>query len=333
MGRSRIVSILLVAVLLAAGCQNPGADEDDGSLRRIVYLTAFGATGRDAFAWVAQEKGYFRDAGLDVEIRLGAALSDNMRTLAAGRADFMNSDLIGGVISAGQGTFTGFRVFAAIHQQSLVSIVTPADGPIKKPADLAGKRLGAATASVNQVLFPAYAKATGLDPAGVTWVNAAPAQVPALLASGRVDALCTFLIGRPGIEAAAGKQMTVLPFSDALPDTFGNALTTSASLAESDPDLVRRFRDAALRGLADTLADPRAAAELLHERNPASTVAAAEGEITLMAPLTTPTGGGPLGSIDRDRLTRAIAMLTDAGLFAPGLTADEVVAFPLTPGS
>ncbi|WP_033340341.1 ABC transporter substrate-binding protein [Catenuloplanes japonicus] len=328
MGRSRTVLILLTMILLVTGCRGAGQ-----GLRKITFLTAFGAAGRDAFVWVAQEKGYFRDAGLDVEIKLGAATAENLRTLAAGQADFANSDLIGSMIVAGQGTFTDFRAIAAVHQQSLVSIVAPADGPIKKPADLAGKTLGAATGSVNQLLFPAYARTAGLDPAGVQWVNAAPPQVPALLASGRVDALSTFLIGRPGIETAAGKPMTVLPYSDLLPDLFGNAIMISSSLAVSDPDLVRTFRDAALRGLVDTLADPHAAAELLHQRNPASAAAAAEGEITLMAPLTTPANGAPLGTIDRDRVTRAIAVMVENGLFPAGLTVDQVVDFSLTPGS
>jgi NitT/TauT family transport system substrate-binding protein len=329
MGRSRTVLILFVTiVLLVSGCKR-GSTE----LREITFLTAFGAAGRDAFVWVAQEKGYFEDAGLAVEIRLGAATAENLRTLAAGQADFANSDLIGSMIVAGQGTFTDFRAVAAVHQQSLVSIIAPADGPIRKPGDLAGKSLGAATGSVNQLLFPAYARTAGFDPGSVTWVNAAPPQVPALLAAGRVDALSTFLIGRPGIETAAGRQMTVLPYSELLPDLFGNAIMISAGLAVSDPDLVRAFRDAALRGLADTLADPRAAAELLHARNPATTVAAAEGEITLMAPLTTPAGGAPLGAIDRDRVTRAIAVLVENDLFPAGLTADRVVDFSLTPGS
>lgn len=330
MGRSRIVSVLLVAVLLGTGCQSP-AESDP--LRKVTFLTAFGAAGRDAFVWVAQERGYFREVGLDVEIKLGAATAENLRTLAAGQVDFANSDLIGSMIVAGQGTFTDFRAIAAVHQQSLVSIIAPADGPIRAPGDLAGRRLGAATGSVNQLLFPAYAKTAGLDPAGVTWVNAAPPQVPALLAAGRVDALSTFLIGRPGIEAAAGRPMTVLPYSDLLPDLFGNAIMTGAGLAAGEPDLVRRFRDAALRGLTDSLADPRGAAELLHRRNPATTVAAAEGEITLMAPTVTPAGGAPIGTIDRARLTRAIALMVENGLFPAGLTADQVVDFSLTPGS
>ncbi|MEV6636223.1 ABC transporter substrate-binding protein [Actinoplanes sp. NPDC051470] len=330
MGRLRAFLSIVIVLLLVGSCSSE-PDDTAPELRKIVYLTAFGAAGRDAFAWIAQQKGYFREAGLDVEIQLGAATGENLKTLAAGRVQFANNDLIGGIILAGKGTYPDFRAIAAIHQETLVSIVAPKDGPVRKPADLSGKTLGAATGSVNQLLFPAYAKKAGLDAGTVKWVNASPQQVPALMASGRVDALSTFLIGRPGVEKAAGKPMTVLPYSEFLPELFGNAIITSTKLIADDPDLVRRFRDAALKGLQYTLEHPDEAAALLHQKNPASAAESAKGEIALMTPYTKPAAGQPLGSIDQARVTTAIGVLVETGLIPPGLTADKVVEFPLTP--
>ncbi|GAA0481027.1 myristoyl transferase [Paractinoplanes deccanensis] len=325
MGRAKkFLGILTAcAILLAAtACGDDGGGEEAApDLRRVTYITAFGAAGRDAFIWTAREKGYFREAGLDVDIKLGAATAENLKTLAAGQAQFAMLDLIGGFILAGQGKYTDFRAIAAIHQQTLVSIVAPAGGPVRKPADLNGKTLGAATGSVNQLLFPAYAKKTGLDPAAVRWVNASPQQVPALLAAGRVDALSTFLIGRPGIEKAAGKPMIVLPYGDYLPDLYGNGIVTTTHLLGAEPDLVKRFREAALQGLADAIADPAATAELLHREHPASSAEAARAEIELMTPYTQ-----PLGALDSAKVTRALALLSDTGLFPAGLTAEQVIA-------
>jgi NitT/TauT family transport system substrate-binding protein len=335
MGRAKMFLPIVVLVALVAGCTGGGGDAEtagsQGAARHVTYLTAFGAAGRDAFAWVAQEKGYFRAAGLDVDIELGAATGENLKALAAGQADFASLDLIGAFILAGKGTYPDFRAITATHQQSLVSIIAPSDGPIKTAADLGGRTLGAATGSVNQLLFPAYAKAAGFDGSTVKWVNTTPPQVPALLAAGRVDGLSTFLIGAPGIEKAAGKPMTVLPYSAVLPDLFGNGIVTGAKTASGDADLVTRFQRAALQGLSYTIAHPQEAAALLHKKNPATTEASALGEITLMTPYTTPAGGKPLGSLDRDKVTRAIKVLADAGLFPPGLTADQVVDFAVAP--
>ncbi|MFF0380214.1 ABC transporter substrate-binding protein [Actinoplanes missouriensis] len=320
--------VLIVAVLLAAGC-NDTEDSPSTEADKVTYLTAFGAVGRDAFAWVAQEKGYFRDAGLDVTIRLGAATGENVKVLSAGQAQFANLDMTGTWILAGTGQARDIRAFAAIHQQTLVSIIALEGAGVTGPRDLEGRTLGAATGSVNQLLFPAYAKLAGIDANKVTWVNAPPAQLPALLASGRVDALSTFLIGARGIsKAAGGKKTVVLPYSEFLPGLFGNGLVSTTAVIEKDPDLVRRFRDAALRGLRYTMEHPDEAAQILKKAQPAADVTAAVGEITLMAPAVKPSG-----EIDKNRVAAAIATLRSGALIPPGLTPESVVDFSLVPAA
>lgn len=327
------MTLLLAATLLliTGGCGGSDADENQASLRKVSYLTAFGIAGRDAFAWVAAQKGYYRDAGLQVDIKPGAATGENLKALAGGRVQFAALDLTGAWITAGKGNATGFRTIAAIHQQTLVSIVALAGAGITAPANLAGKRLGAATASVNQLLFPAYAKRAGVDAGKVRWVNAAPAQLPALLASGRVDALSTFLIGRKGIEKAAGKKTVVLPYSTYLPDLFGNGIVTTTKIATGDTDLAAQFRDASLRGLRYAIAHPAEAAAILKKAQPAANLTAAIGELTLMkAAVGT---GSMVGAVDRDRVVRALATLRATGLIGAGLKPEDVVDFNLAPKS
>src|SRR5436190_1190511 len=123
--RALLVAVLATALIgSAAGCSSskdePVAASGSAKPDKVTYLTAFGAVGRDAFAWVAQEKGYFKDAGLDVNIQLGAATGENLKGLAAGQAQFANLDLIGAWILAGKGDYKDFRTIAAIHQQTLV---------------------------------------------------------------------------------------------------------------------------------------------------------------------------------------------------------------------
>ncbi|MEV6304437.1 ABC transporter substrate-binding protein [Actinoplanes sp. NPDC051861] len=323
----RIYAIALSLVLLISACGDSSPEGGPEQKDKVTYLTAFGAVGRDAFAWVAQEKGYFADAGIDVTIQLGAATGENLKVLAAGKAQFGHLDLTGTWITEGKGQNLDMRAFAAVHQQTLVSIITLEGSGITKPEDLEGRRLGAATGSVNQLLFPAYAKLAGIDASKVEWVNAAPPQLPALLASGRVDALSTFLIGARGIEKAAGGRKTVvLPYSEYLPDLFGNGLIATTAMTEGNPDLTKRFRDAALKGLQYTLDHPDEAAQILKKAQPAADVTAAVGEITLMAPYVKPSG-----VIDRDRVTKELAILEGEGLIKPGLTPDAVVDFSLVP--
>lgn len=330
---------LAATVIATAGCSKKTDETSSGNQGaapatpdKVTYVTAFGAVGRDALAWVAQEKGFFKEAGFDVTIQLGAATDQNLSALTAGQAQFASIDMTGTMIQAGNGKFKDVRAFAVLHQQTLVSIVSLEGNKVTQPKDLEGKKLGAATGSVNQLLFPAYAKLAGIDPTKVTWANVAPAQLPALLASGQVDALSTFLISRGGIEkAAGGKKAVVLPYSDYLSDLYGNAFITTATVAAQKPEMVKRFRDALLKAVSYTIEHPDEAAAILHKAQPAADVAAATGEIKLMTPYVKATNGAPLGSFDQQRVARAIAILQGAGLIPAGLTPEAVVAFDLAP--
>ena len=333
-GRLRaVVSVALVAALSVAvsGCTGSGDKKQSASKSpdKVTYLTAFGAVGRDAFAWVAQDKGYFKEANLDVTIQLGAATGENLKALAGGQAQYANLDLIGAWILAGKGDYKDFRTIMAVHQQNLVSIISLDGGGITTPKDLEGKKVGAATGSVNQLLFPAYAKLAGIDEKKVTWVNAAPAQLPALLASGSVQALSTFLIGQKGIEKAASKKAVVLPYNTYLSDLYGNGIITSSKIAKDNPDQAKRFRDACLKALKYSIEHPQEAAEILKKAQPSADITAAVGEITLMQPYVGT--GSTVGSLDSARVARAIATLQGSGLIGSGLTPDAVVDFKIAP--
>ncbi|GAA2502875.1 ABC transporter substrate-binding protein [Winogradskya humida] len=333
-----LVSGVLATVLIGvSACSSSGGDStaaaNDKPLDKVTYLTAFGPAGRDAFAFVAREKGYFKEAGLDVDIQLGKASGENVKQVVAGQAQFSNLDLVGGWILEGTNPEykDKFRAIAAVHQQSLVAILTLEGSGITSPKDLTNKKIGAATASVNQLLFPAYAKLAGFDPNSVKWVNTQPTQVASLLASGQVDAVSTFLIGKGGIEKAAGKKVVILPYNQYLSDLFGNGIIASNKILAENPDLCRRMRDALLRGLQYSIDHPDEAAEILHKAQPAAAVAAAKGEITSMTPYVPAPAGAPLGSMDEKRVAKALAILEASGLLTTTLKPESVVDFDLTP--
>ena len=85
--RALTLAVVAATLVTAAGCSstkdNAPAPAANKAPDKVTYVTAFGAVGRDAFAWVAQEKGYFADANLDVKIQLGAAVDQNLSALAA----------------------------------------------------------------------------------------------------------------------------------------------------------------------------------------------------------------------------------------------------------
>ena len=339
--RTATVFCTAVTLLAAAACDSNSSSKSTSSAKdHITYVTAFGAAGRDAFAWVAEQKGYFRQAGIDVKIELGKATGENLKTLASGKAQFTSLDLTGAMISADVKNSTAYRDFRAvlaIHQRTLVSIMAMQGSGISTPKDLKGKKIAAAANSVNQLLFPGYAKLAGIDTAGIQWIAVQPVQLGPALASGKADALSTFLIGRPTIEKATvqakSKHVVVFPYSTYLPDLYGNATVTTASIAAKKPDLVKRFRTAMLKALKYTIQHPDEAGKLLHAKHPETDATVATAEIKLMTPSVTAEGESSIGLITEARMQRAITSLQNAGVIQPGMTPQDVVDFAVMKGS
>jgi NitT/TauT family transport system substrate-binding protein len=331
---TRLTAAAAMAALLAtvAGCGSP-AKSASGGPDKVTYLTAYGNAGRDAFAWVALKNGYFKKHHLNVTIQLGAAASKNLKLISAGQVDFASLDLVGAMIASAT-SGQRFQAIAAIHQKNLSSIISLPKDDITRPKDLEGKTVVTATGGVGKLLFPAYAKLAGIDPGRVKFLEIAPTQVAATVATGKAQGAATFLIGTGSIKKAARvDKVNVLPYSDYLTDVYGNAMVTSPKLARSNPDEVKRFRDAMLEALQWTIKHPADAAKIEHSYQPTSPVATAEAEITLMAPYVDSSSSGvPIGAIEQNRIARCIALLESQGLIKPGvLTPDKIVDFAVTP--
>ncbi|MBE1491877.1 ABC transporter substrate-binding protein [Plantactinospora soyae] len=333
--RSRVLAAALLATALTvSGCSS--GDDSGASTQetdKVAYITAFGAVGRDAFAWVAKEKGYFAEVGIEVDIKKGAGNGPNLTALKAGQVQFASLDFTGAVIQAGKGEFTDWRAIAAVHQQTLISVMTTKDTNISSVQDLAGKTMATGQGSVTELLFPAYAQLAGLDPKSVTIKGVQPTALNSLMTSGQVDALGTFLLSRGALATASKKEVVVLPYSDYLRDLFGNAIITTPALIEKDPDLVRRFNTAVLKGLQYSIDNPEEAAKILNKAEPSYAVAAGVGEITAMTPYVKPAGGAPIGFMDEQRVARTIAILQGSGLMPAGLDPKGVVDFGFVPKS
>ncbi len=330
---TRVLAAVLLAgvVALAGACSSSDSKTSSGSsgkaTDKVTYVTAFGAVGRDAFIWVAKQKGYFADAGIDVTIQKGAAANANLEALQSGKAQFAALDFTGAELQAGLGKYTDWRAVAAIHQQTLVSIMTTTDTNITRPTDLKGKTVATAAGSVSQLLFPAYAKLAGLDPKTVTMKGVPTTALNSLMASRQVDALSAFLLSKKALETVSKKDVTVMPYSQYLSDLFGNAIIASPETIATKRDLVQRFVGAAMKGLQYTVDNPQEAATIMHTAEPSAAIPAAVGEITAEKPYVTPANGAPIGHFDQARVERGIAVLQGAGLMPAGLTPDKIVDF------
>ncbi len=292
----------------------------------ISYLTSFSTFGRDAYVYVAEEMGYFDEAGLDVTINPGSGTVDVMKLIAAGTADFGPGDAATAIITiANQGV--ELKAVAAVQQQTLAAIATTESTGISEPSDLENKTFADAPGSTVRILFPFFADAAGFDDSTVEFVASAPPDLPRLLASGEVDYIGQFVVGKGLIENATGDTAVFFPYADYLPDLYGNLIMARTEMIEEQPEVVERFVAALMRGLEYSINNPEETGAILEGVMPEQNGDVAAGEVVIMGPYVSPDGfSGPIGSIDPAKLAVIISQLDEAGALENPVSVDDIFA-------
>lgn len=336
--RTVAAAALATALALVSGCSgdsDSGADTKSGNgtaLEKVTYLTSFGNFGRDSYAWVAKEKGFFKEAGFDVDIKPGQGTGAVIQQVVGGQAQFGPIDLTGGLLQLGGGQAKDFVAVAAIQQRTMAAIATVEGKGIASPKDLEGKKLADTPTSVVRNLFPTYARLAGVDASKVTWVNGQAQDLMGMLGSGTVDGIGQFVVGQPTIETVTKQKAVMLPYSNVMQDLYGNVLITSAKLAKEKPEMVKRFTAALMKGLDYALTNPQEAGELLKKNVEAANPAAAAAELQLMAGYVRSNNSGTqLGTLDSGRVAKSIAILQGAGALKQNITPDQIIDFSLAP--
>jgi NitT/TauT family transport system substrate-binding protein len=157
--------------------------------------------------------------------------------------------------------------------------------------------------------------------------------MPQGLAAGSIDVATQFVVGKGFVESVAkGKKAVVLPYSDYLQDLYGNVLVTPEQYAKSNPEKVKKFTAALLKGLEDSIANPAEAGEILKKYVATANPQAAAAELTLMGPFVRSEASGvPVGALDSQRVARSVAILQGSGQIGAGLTPEKVIDFSLVP--
>ncbi|NEA32948.1 ABC transporter substrate-binding protein [Streptomyces sp. SID13031] len=346
--RFRRPAVALVAVLaLTTGMSACNDDSKTGTngdvkLEKVSYLTSFGTFGREAYAYVALEKGYFKDAGLDVKITPGKGTVDVMKIVAGGQADYGIGDFTALMITLANQKLPVTTV-GMIQQRSMAAIVALDGGQIKNgdPKSLVKAngektRIGDQPGSTNWVTFPLYAQQVGIDPKSVEFVPSPPPGLPKLLAADKVDGIGQFVVGVPLVEAAdkeKKRKAVVLPYGEKVQDLYGNAIIARDDLVKDHSAQVQKFTTALLKGMDDALADPAAAAQILKKYVPDTNVEVATKELELMKPYVKPDGyAGMPGGVETDRVNRIITDLVKYKVIPKGsITPADVVNTDLAP--
>lgn len=289
----------------------------------VSLVTDFGFNGRHAYFFVALEKGYYKDAGLDVKIVSGNGSVDAIRQVGAGNATFGFADA-GSLVLARANDNIPVKLVAVVYARPPQAIFCSAEAGLKTPKDLEGKSIANPAGGSIPDMFPAFAKAAGIDASKVNWVVAASSALPALLARGTVPCVGQFTVGEPLLRAAtAPKKLVRFAYSDPGLSYYGNGIIATEATITSNPDLVRRFVAATINGLKSAIANPAEGGAIMHKHHPEVDVEVAKGETEAVAELAE-VKGKPLAEIDPAGIQATIDVVNGAFKLKSQVKAGEV---------
>ncbi|MEX0267614.1 ABC transporter substrate-binding protein [Leptolyngbyaceae cyanobacterium UHCC 1019] len=268
--------LVMAAIALFSGCASPSATTSTSgtsptaspaantnakNLKEVRVQLAFLMQSIDAPLIVAINKGYFAEQGLNVNYERGFGNSDTISKLGTGKFDLAFSDMYNALDFNEKNPGDKIIAVAITQNGAPFSILSLKEKGITSPKDLVGKKLGAPAGDGPRKLFPLFAKEVGVDPASVEWTTMEPKLRETFLLQGQVDAISGFSTSALPALLKGGKKMediNVFYYNENGLDFYGNAILVKGAYAKQNPDVVKAFTAAYIKGLQDVLKDPTA---------------------------------------------------------------------------
>jgi NitT/TauT family transport system substrate-binding protein len=205
--------------------------------------------------YVADAKGYFAEAGLDLEYDYSFE-TNGVQLVGAGELPFAVVSGEQVLLARAQGL--PVRYVMAWFQEFPVAVIAKGEAGIQTPADLAGRTVGVPALEGASYIGLLAMLAGAEVPVSEVTLQVVGFNQAAALEAGQVEAAVVYANNEPIRLAAQGEELTTIPVSDHASLAANGLLTNEATIAE-EPELVRAFVGALLRGIADVLADPEGA--------------------------------------------------------------------------
>jgi NitT/TauT family transport system substrate-binding protein len=287
--------------------------------------------GPQSWFFQAQDMGFLKDEGVELEIDQGEGSAAAITKVATGAYDIGFGDMNALIDLTSKKPEDAPIACYAMFNNPPFTIAVKADGPIKSARDLEGKTIGGPANDAALKLFPAFAKLAGIDAAKVTITNMAPNLRESMLQRGQVDAVfgfvntITFSARLAGIDP--DKDFRFINYVDHKMDLYSNTLVVSKKLAKDNPKAVSGIVRAFNRGLAETLKNLDAAVDSVARREPLikKDIEKARLIATLKAEMSHPEVARiGIGDVDDERFRRGIAIVAEANQLPRVPAADEV---------
>ncbi len=258
MSRHPMPLFTLIFALLFSACAGPAAAPATAELTRVRLPMGYIPNVQYAPFYVAVDKGYFRDEGIELEFDYSFE-TDGMALVGVNNLQFSLASGEQILLARSQGLPVVY-VYGWWHDYP-VSIAAKAGSGIDTPAELRGMRIGVPIlAGASYVGLRAILAANGLEESDVKLEVTGFNQVEALI-SDQVDAVVVYTNNEPVQLRARGVEVNEFRVVDYV-HLASNGIVTNEVTMQENPDLIRRMARALTRGIVDTLQDPDEAFEI-----------------------------------------------------------------------
>jgi len=261
------------------------------------------------------DRGYYKAEGIALTVDSAADLTESLGRVASGTYDMAVVDLNALIRFRDQNPAAPVKAIYVVHAKPAYAVVGRKSREVTKPADLAGKRIGAPATDFATGYWRLFAQVNKLNPALIKIENVGiPVREP-LLQSGQVDAvvgLSYVIVPNLKSMGVPANDIVSMLMADHGLVLYGQAIVVNTKFAAEKPDAVRGFLQGFNRSLRETQRAPGPALESVLKRNDALTkdVELERLRMVLRENIFVPDPRSfPNGAIDPSRLEAAIEQL------------------------
>lgn len=281
--------------------------------------------------FLAMDKGYFKEAGLNVTIDTGNGSVEAIPRVATGAYQMGFGDINSLIKFLDTDPTQKIKAVMVVYERPPFSIIGRKSlGITEDPKSVEGHKLGAPPPDGAFAQWPAFVQAAGIDASKVTIESVGfPVREP-MLAQGQVDGIFGFAFSSVlnlKAQGVAADDISMILMAEHGLDLYGNSILVNTDFAAANPDAVKGFLKALAKGFADAVADPEAGVAAVMARNEVLKKdieierLKMANELNIKTPYVVENG---FGGIDMAKLTKSIEYLTVSMKLAGKVKADQV---------
>jgi NitT/TauT family transport system substrate-binding protein len=282
----------------------------------VTFQLNWTAGGPNAGFAAALGEGFYKQAGLDVTIVQGNGSGNTAQLVASGRAQLAYADAV--VVSQLIAKGAPMKVVSTIYQSNPNEVTALKKTGIKSLKDLVGKKVGVPAGSSQAPMLPLFLRANGLKESDMVMINMPVASMVPSLLQGQVDAILGSMDAYQIQLEQQGAQLDNFPFADYGVPTVSTSIFASNSYIKDNPDVLRKFIAASLKGWSFALDNPEKTIKHVKAVFPDVNEKLAAAELAAITPLFCSGDAKFIGKAEDAHWTRTQQLLSEVKLLPEG---------------